>query len=146
MSQQGPAKQPPEEEKEFKIISNAKELAKHTRRMTSARRFPKRFADLVRRMNDTALEILERVQEANELDLADPAEARERRYHQRKSMTKCKTMLFFIEQARESDLISKEQCEEWARKVLDVKRPVATWTKQDRGRAADYQRRNAPRR
>ena len=79
------------------------------------------------------------ITEANELDLADPQEYRERRYEQKKALTECKTVLFLIELSFEKELISSEQCAEWTRHVMNVKNMTAKWRKQDRERFAALQ-------
>lgn len=90
---------------EFAIITKAKDLVKHTFMMTSERRFPKKYRfTIVNRLHDLTLDIFQHIQEANELDLTDPQEYRERRYEQKKALTECKTVLFLIELSFEKEL------------------------------------------
>ena len=132
------------EQSEFTIIAKAKDLVKHTFRMTNDRRFPKKYRfTIVNRLHDLTIDIFQHIQEANELDLSDPQEFRERRYEQKRALTKCKTVLFLIEISFENHLISKEQCEAWTNYVVEVKRMAASWRKKDRERVTT-QRRNAP--
>lgn len=126
---------------EFAIITKAKDLVKHTFMMTSERRFPKKYRfTIVNRLHDLTLDIFQHIQEANELDLTDPQEYRERRYEQKKALTECKTVLFLIELSFEKELISSEQCAEWTRHVMNVKNMTAKWRKQDRERFAALNR------
>ena len=119
----------------------AKDLVKHTFRMTNDRRFPKKYRfTIVNRLHDLTIDIFQHIQEANELDLADLQEFRERRYEQKKALTKCKTVLFLIELSLELELISNDQCAAWTKAVLDVKYMTAKWRKQDQQRAATMQR------
>ena len=128
---------------EFAIITKAKDLVKHTFMMTSERRFPKKYRfTIVNRLHDLTLDIFQHIQEANELDLTDPQEYRERRYEQKKALTECKTALFLIELSFEKELISSEQCAEWTRHVMNVKNMTAKWRKQDRERFAALQQNN----
>jgi len=137
----------PGNQSEFVIITKAKDLVKHTFLMTNERRFPKKYRfTIVNRLHDLTLDIFQHIQEANELDLSDPQEYRERRYEQKKALTKCKTVLFLIELSFESGLISTEQCAAWSKYVLDVKYMTAKWRKQDRERAATMLKGNVPRR
>lgn len=99
----------------------------HTQKMT------------VRVTAQTAYNLERLIQEANELDLTDPQEYRERRYEQKKALTECKTVLFLIELSFEKELISSEQCAEWTRHVMNVKNMTAKWRKQDRERFAALQ-------
>lgn len=115
------------EQTEFAIITKAKDLVKHTFLMTNERRFPKKYRfTIVNRLHDLTIDIFQHIQEANELDIADPQEYRERRYEQKKALTKCKTV--------------------WSKYVLDVKYMTASWRKKDRERAVAMQRGTPPRR
>lgn len=134
------------EPSEFAIITKAKDLVKHTYMMTSEKRFPKKHRKIVDRLENTTIDIFDLIQDANELDLADPQECRDRLREQKQALTMCKRVLFLIELSFERGLISKEQCEAWSKCVLDVKNMTAKWRKQDRARAATMQRGNAPRR
>lgn len=117
---QRPTEQKPAQQ-EFAIITKAKDLVKHTFMMTSERRFPKKYRfTIVNRLHDLTLDIFQHIQEANELDLADPQEYR-------------------IELSFEKELISSEQCAEWTRHVMNVKNMTAKWRKQDRERFAALQ-------
>lgn len=132
---------------EFAIITKAKDLVKHTFLMTNERRFPKKYRfTIVNRLHDLTIDIFQHIQEANELDISDPQEYRERQYEQKKALTKCKTVLFLIELSLDNGLISNEQCAAWTKVVLDVKYMTAKWRKQDRERAATMQRGTAQRR
>lgn len=128
------------EQTEFAIITKAKDLVKYTFLMTNDRRFPKKYRfTIVNRLHDLTIDILEHIQEANELDITNPQEYRERRYEQKKALTKCKTVLFLIELSYENSLISDHQCAMWSKYVLDVKYMTASWRKKDRERAAAMQ-------
>lgn len=112
--------------------------------MTGDRRFPKKYRfTVVNRLQNLVIDIFQHIQEANELDLSDPQEFRERRYEQKKALTKCKTVLFLIELSFKRNVISKDQCAAWTKYVLDVKYMTASWRKKDRERVTT-QRRNAP--
>lgn len=131
---------------EFIIITKAKDLVKHTFLMTNEKRFPKKYRfTVVNRLHDMTLDIFEYIQEANELDLSDIQEYKERQYRQKKALTKCKTVLFLIELAFEKGLINTDQCAAWTKHVLDVKYMTAKWKKQDRERVIKQSNRNQPR-
>lgn len=57
------------DEKEFIIITKAKDLAFHTYDMTTARRFPKRHGKLAVDLMTFAREIVVHIQDANELEI-----------------------------------------------------------------------------
>ena len=125
------------EPSEFNVIVKAKDLVKHTFTITnSTERFPKKYRfTLVNRIQDKAVQIYECVIEANELDLRDAQEFRERQKLQAKALTYCKELLFFIELSQEMGFISMKSCNVWSKLVLDVKYMVAAWKKRDKTRA-----------
>lgn len=65
---------------ELTVITKAKDLVKHTYTLTeNTERFPKKYRfTLVNRLQNRATDIFECLIEANELDLRDPEEAKER--------------------------------------------------------------------
>ena len=95
---------------------------------------------------DYSREIVIHIQDANELDITDAGEFKERRYEQKKALSCCKDVLFLVELAEKRNLISKEQCAVWTQYAVEVKRMTASWRKRDRERFAQQQRGNAPRR
>lgn len=135
------------DEKEFIIITKAKDLAFHTYDMTTARRFPKRHGKLAVDLMTFAREIVVHIQDANELDITDAGEFRERRYEQKQALSRCKDMLFLIELAERKNLISTAQCAAWTKYAVEVKRMTASWRKKDLERFTESrQQGNAPRR
>ena len=136
------------EQTEFAIITKAKDLVKHTFLMTNERRFPKKYRfTIVNRLHDLTIDIFQHIQEANELDVQDAGEFRERRYEQKQALSRCKDMLFLIELAERKNLISTEQCAAWTKYAVEVKRMTASWRKKDLERFTESrQRGNAPRR
>lgn len=124
--------------KEFLLITKAKDLVKHTLRMTNnSKRYPKKFRfEFVNRMQGLALDIFELIQSANELNINDPAELKERLYMQNKAITKCKTLSFFIELSfEEEDIkINDKQCKTWTRYILDVQYMAIRWHSRDKER------------
>ena len=99
-------------------------------------RYPKKYRfTLVNRIQDKAVDIYEMTLEANELDLRQADEFRQRQRLQAKAMTYCKELLFFIELSQEMGFISMKSCNFWSKLVLDVKYMVAAWKKRDKTRA-----------
>lgn len=80
------------------------------------------------------VDIYECALEANELNLLDAQEFKERQRLQAKAMTYCKELLFFIELSHEQGFISTSSCEYWSKLALDVKYMLAAWKKRDRAR------------
>ena len=115
----------------------AKDLVKHTFTITnSTERYPKKYRfTLVNRIQDKAVDIYECVLEANELDLRDAQEYRQRQKLQAKALTYCKELLFFIELSQEMGFISMSSCEYWSKLALEVKYMTTAWKKRDKTRA-----------
>lgn len=131
------------DEKEFIIITKAKDLAFHTYDMTTARRFPKRHGKLAVDLMEFAREIVIHIQDANELDVQDAGEFRERRYEQKQALSRCKDMLFLIELAERKNLISTAQCAAWTKYAVEVKRMTASWRKKDLERFTESRQRGS---
>ena len=105
---------------ELTAISKAKDLVNHTM-WASNKVFPKsvRFT-LSQRMETAALDVLECLIEANEIFPRSAAETAERLDLQKRALTKCN--------------IDIRRCEDWTKKILDVKNLTASWRKKDAAR------------
>lgn len=80
---------------EFNVIVKAKDLVKHTFTITnSTERYPKKYRfTLVNRIQDKAVDIYECVLEANELDLRDAQEYRQRQKLQAKATSEYRSAI-----------------------------------------------------
>lgn len=119
---------------DLRVITKAKQLAKHTLIMTSnARRYPKKFRfSLVDKMQNKALEIYEMLFEANRTDIK--AYKRERLEIQTKAITHCDELMYFIELSYELNIINSVSMEAWSKMVMDVKHMAIAWRSKDRNR------------
>ncbi len=119
---------------ELKVILKAKELAKHTLQVTSnANRYPKKWRfSLVDKMQNKALEIYEKLHEANRTDIRDYK--RERLELQTKAITYCDQLLYYIEMSNELNILNEKSMEYWSKMVCDVKRMAIAWRTKDRER------------
>ena len=119
---------------DLRVITKAKQLAKHTLIMTSnARRYPKKFRfSLVDKMQNKALEIYELLFEANRTDLKDYKRARLE--IQTKAITHCDELMYFIELSYELNIINSGSMEAWSKMVMDVKHMAIAWRTKDRNR------------
>lgn len=112
---------------EFNVIVKAKDLVKHTFTITnSTERYPKKYRfTLVNRIQDKAVDIYECVLEANELDLRDAQEYRQRQKLQAKALTYCKELLFFIlDRKRRGDPQgAPPEQEQYEAEVEEISRP-----------------------
>lgn len=119
---------------DLKVITKAKQLAKHTLIVTSnARRYPKKYRfSLVDKMQKKALEIYELLFEANRTDLKDYK--RERLELQTKAITYCDELMYFIELSYELGIINSGGMEAWSQMVKDIKYMTISWRTKDRKR------------
>lgn len=119
---------------ELTAISKAKDLVNHTF-WASNKIFPKsvRFT-LTQRMETVALDILESLIEANEIFPRTEKETEQRLDYQKRALTKCKLLLNLLDIALERGYIDIRRCEEWTKKILDVKNLTASWRKKDAAR------------
>lgn len=119
---------------ELRVILKAKELAKHTLRITSnCNRYPKKYRfSLVDKMQNKALEIYEHLYEANRTDLR--LYPKERSELQTKAITKCDELLFYIELSMELNIINNKSTEYWSKMVSDIKHMAIAWRTKDKER------------
>lgn len=119
---------------DLRVITKAKQLAKHTLIMTSnARIYPKKFRfSLVDKMQNKALEIYEMLFEANRTDIK--AYKRERLELQTKAITHCDELMYFIELSYELNIINSGSMEAWSKMVMDVKHMTIAWRTKDKNR------------
>lgn len=126
------------QDKEFILLSRAKDLIKHTLTMTdNAKRYPKKYRfTFVNRMQGLAIDIYEHINTANELNVLNKEELKERLQYQNKALTKCKTLLFLIDLSLEykNIVLDSRQAQAWARYVLDVKNMTVKWHSKDKER------------
>mgnify|MGYP000009477456 FL=1 len=116
------------------VIEKAKELAKHTLKVTSnANRYPKKFRfSLVDKMQNKSLEIYEMLFEANRTDIK--YYKRDRLELQTKAITYCDELNFYIEMSYALGIINSASMENWSRMVSDVKYMAIAWRTKDRKR------------
>ena len=119
---------------ELQVIIKAKELAKHTLKLTSnCNRYPKKYRfSLVDKMQIKSLNIYESLMEANRTDLKDYA--RDRSELQTKAITYCDELLFYIELSHELDIINVGSMEHWSKRVTDIKHMTIAWRTKDKQR------------
>lgn len=112
----------------LKIVSKAEDLFDCTLTNTSNRKkFPAKFRILVERMQNTSINIYECLMEANRKRLHIPNEKIDRNSLQTQAITDCDKLNMYIETAMNHNLISAGLCEEWSRKVKDVKYMTIAW-------------------
>ena len=119
---------------ELQVIIKAKELVKHTVKLTSnCNHYPKKYRfSVVDRMQIKSMSIYEMLMEANRTDLKDYR--RDRLEMQTKAITYCDELLFYIELSYELGFISDGSMNHWSKMVVDIKRMAIAWRSKDKAR------------
>lgn len=93
------------------------------------------------RIDEKALDVLEAIVEANEINPAIETDPQRRaklcmvRFDlQTSALTGCKMLLIFLDIAKTHGQIDNRACEFWTKRVLDVKYMTAAWRKKDAAR------------
>jgi len=122
--------------KEMAVITKAKSLMYHCCNMTaSTEHFPKKYRFSIGvRIENLSIDIYEYLVEANECNISDAEERRERLKFQRKAIVSCKKLNSLIDLARniKSINISSKSVEYWCGLVVEVKRMAAAWRNGER--------------
>lgn len=119
---------------ELQVIIKAKELVKHTVKLTSnCNHYPKKYRfSVVDRMQIKSMNIYEMLMEANRTDLKDYR--RDRLEMQTKAITYCDELLFYIELSHELGFISEGSMNHWSKMVVDIKHMAIAWRSKDKAR------------
>lgn len=121
---------------EMAAFAKSRDLISHTLLMTNnTRRYPKsmRFT-LTNRIQQTAIDIYESLLQANEIFPKTEADKASRSGFQRAALTKCKTILFYIDLSLERGYINAKSAEYWSKMVLNVQFLTGKWLHSDRQR------------
>lgn len=127
-------------DQELTIITKARDLVDET--MSRTKKFDKRLRfTLSNRIDEKALDVLEAIVEANEINPAIETDPQRRaklcmvRFAlQTSALTGCKMLLIFLDIAKTHGQIDNRACEFWTKRVLDVKYMTAAWRKKDAAR------------
>lgn len=127
-------------DQELTIITKARDLVDET--MSRTKKFDKRLRfTLSNRIDEKALDVLEAIVEANEINPAIETDPQRRaklcmvRFDlQTSALTGCKMLLIFLDIAKTHGQIDNRACEFWTKRVLDVKYMTAAWRKKDAAR------------
>ena len=128
-------------DQELTIITKARDLVDET--MSRTKKFDKRLRfTLSNRIDEKALDVLEAIVEANEINPAIETDPQRRaklcmvRFDlQTSALTDCKMLLIFLDIAKTHGQIDNRACEFWTKRVLDVKYMTAAWRKKDAARS-----------
>lgn len=117
----------------MEVSNKAAELIKHTFQATSDRkRYPIKYIQLVKRIQNLSLDIYEYVFDANRLDLK--TYKNERLELQTKAIGSCDKLSKLVEISFNLKLISSGYSYDWQRLIEDVKAMTLRWRECDKRR------------
>lgn len=120
----------------MRVIRDAEKLEEYTyRKCRNNQVFPKKDrGGLPTRMTNEAIDILENLYLANDLDLRDPQEATERLGRQRRALSRCHLLMHHICVIHDNHQIDDRVFANWQQMAEGVKNQAAKWHKSDKNR------------
>lgn len=120
-------------EQKLDVIVKAGNLMEYSMRVTSNRkRYPVKYIQLVKRIQNKSMDIYEYLIEANRLKM-DTSKA-ERLELQTKAITACDKISRFIEMSMNLNIIGSDTVEHWQKLIDDVKYMTIAWREKDKKR------------
>lgn len=122
-----------EKNEELKVIVLAKRMMKHSISMANNQnRFPKKYRfSLVNTIQNDSRNIVRNLLMANHMHTGDTEQLRQRLQYQLDAICLCDLMLLNLEVALDEHCINDDNCEYWAKLVIDVKRMTISWRNSD---------------
>lgn len=103
----------------------------YTIRITSNRkRYPVKYIQLIKRIQNKSMDIYEFILDANRLNLN--TDKRERIELQTKAITSCDKLSCFIEMSMDLNLVGSDTVAIWQKKIDDVKYMTIAWREKDK--------------
>lgn len=120
-------------EQKLDVIVKSIKLMEYTMTITSNRkRYPVKYIQLIKRIQNKSMDIYEFLMEANRLSF-DTSKA-ERLELQTKAITSCDKLSCFIEISMNLNLIGSNTAENWQKQISDIKYMTIAWREKDRKR------------
>lgn len=120
-------------EQKLGVLVKAIDLMNYTMTITSNRkRYPAKYIQLVKRIQDKSMDIYEFLLEANRLNIN--TSKTERLELQTKAITTCDKISCFIEMSMNLKLVGSNTVSYWQKKVDDVKYMTIAWREKDKKR------------
>ena len=119
--------------KSFDIITKAGDLMDYTMTITTnKKRYPSKYIELAKRIQNKSMDIYEYIMEANRLDIN--IEKEDRIKLQTKVITTCDKLSRFAEMSMSQKLIGSDTVCYWQKKINDVKYMTIAWREKDKVR------------
>ena len=120
-------------EQKLDVIVKSIKLMEYTMTITSNRkRYPVKYIQLIKRIQNKSMDIYEFLMEANRLNI-DTSKT-ERLELQTKVITSCDKLSCFIEMSMNLNLIGSNSVEYWQKQIGDIKYMTIAWREKDRKR------------
>lgn len=120
-------------EQKLDVIVKSIKLMEYTMTITSNRkRYPVKYIQLIKRIQNKSMDIYEFLMEANRLNI-DTSKT-ERLELQTKAITSCDKLSCFVEMSMNLNLIGSNTAENWQKQISDIKYMTIAWREKDRKR------------
>lgn len=120
-------------EQKLDVIVKAIKLMEYTMTITSNRkRYPIKYIQLIKRIQNNSMDIYESLLEANRLNVNTSKS--ERLELQTKAITSCDKLSCFIEMSMNLKLIGTDTVSHWQKQIDDVKYMTIKWRETDKKR------------
>ena len=120
-------------EQKLDVIVKAIKLMEYTMTITSNRkRYPIKYIQLIKRIQNNSMDIYESLLEANRLNVNTSKS--ERLELQTKAITSCDKLSCFIEMSMNLKLIGTDTLSHWQKQIDDVKYMTIKWRETDKKR------------
>ena len=120
-------------EQKLDVIVKSIKLMEYTMTITSNRkRYPVKYIQLIKRIQNKSMDIYEFLMEANRLNI--DTSKMERLELQTKTITSCDKLSCFVEMSMNLNLIGSNTAENWQKQISDIKYMTIAWREKDRKR------------
>lgn len=120
-------------EQKLNVIVKAIELMKYSMTVTSNRkRYPVKYIQLVKRIQNKSMDIYEFLLDANRLNLI--TNKTERLELQTKAISSCDKLSCLIELSMNLNIIGSNTVEHWQKQIEDIKYMTIAWREKDKKR------------
>ena len=120
-------------EQKLNVIVKAIKLMEYTMTITSNRkRYPVKYVQLIKRIQNKSMDIYEFLMEANRLNI-DTSKV-DRLELQTKAITSCDKLSCFVEMSINLNLIGSNTVENWQKQISDIKYMTIAWREKDKKR------------
>ena len=120
-------------EQKLDVIVKAIKLMEYSMTVTSNRkRYPIKYIQLIKRIQNKSMDIYEFLLEANRLNVVSSKS--ERLELQTKAITLCDKLSCFVEMSMNLNIIGSNTVESWQKQINDIKYMTIAWRQKDKAR------------